>query len=546
MSRIKLMNSVSMLVMLAFLVGYAPAGKTAGQSSAPPFAHPAFERNWQRTDRPVAAGTTKRSWMWGPQPLSGALQEQYLEAPNGSGQRMVQYFDKSRMEINNPNAPANNPFYVTNGLLTVELIWGFMQIGERNFTQRYPAEIALASDTDDTGAPTYLSFQAVSNGPSGDKVAPDRRGQKVTETINRRGQTGSDPTKASEAGTNVVQYVSETKHNIPGVFWNFLNQSGPTYDPNTGQFSSGQLIVPWFFATGFPISEAYWSIVKIAGKLEDVLIQAYERRVLTYVPTAPEGFKVQMGNIGQHYYDWRYKDAGRPGGVQPPPPSGATATPQPPVSGRLSGQVTRVIDGDTIDVNINGQTKRVRYIGIDTPETVDPNRPVGCYGPEASNANKAMVEGKTVELEKDVSETDSFGRLLRYVYVGGTFVNAELVKQGYAQISTFPPDVKYAEMFRQLEQEARAAGRGLWGSSCQRTPTPLPPPPPPPPSAPTPTPSSGGVCGTPYSPTGPDRDCGDFSSQAQAQCFFEAAGGPGRDPHGLDGDHDGIACESLP
>jgi micrococcal nuclease len=125
-----------------------------------------------------------------------------------------------------------------------------------------------------------------------------------------------------------------------------------------------------------------------------------------------------------------------------------------------------VVDGDTIDVSINNQTFRVRYTGVNTPESVDPNRPVGCYGPEASAFNKSLVEGKIVELEKDVSETDQFGRLLRYVYVGGTFVNAELVKQGYAQLITIPPDLKHAEMFRQLEQEARNARRGLWGPVC--------------------------------------------------------------------------------
>jgi hypothetical protein len=92
-------------------------------------------------------------------------------------------------------------------------------------------------------------------------------------------------------------------------------------------------------------------------------------------------------------------------------------------------------------------------------------------GPEATAANKALVENKTVTLEKDVSETDKYGRLLRYVYVGNIFVNAELVRQGYAQVSTYPPDVKYQSLFLQMQREARAAGRGLWGP----TPRPLAP-----------------------------------------------------------------------
>lgn len=127
--------------------------------------------------------------------------------------------------------------------------------------------------------------------------------------------------------------------------------------------------------------------------------------------------------------------------------------------------VTRVIDGDTIEVRIGAQTYKVRYIGIDTPETAHPSKPVECYGQEASAYNRSLVDGRRVELEKDVSETDRYGRLLRYVWVDGQMVNAILVRDGYAQVSTYPPDVKYPDMFLQLQQGAREAGRGLW-SAC--------------------------------------------------------------------------------
>lgn len=109
----------------------------------------------------------------------------------------------------------------------------------------------------------------------------------------------------------------------------------------------------------------------------------------------------------------------------------------------------------------------MRYIGIDTPETVDPRRPVGCFGAEASARNRELVEGKTVGLEKDVSETDGFGRLLRYVWVGGDMANETLVRDGYALAATYPPDVGYAELFASLQMEAREAGRGLWGPACE-------------------------------------------------------------------------------
>jgi len=140
--------------------------------------------------------------------------------------------------------------------------------------------------------------------------------------------------------------------------------------------------------------------------------------------------------------------------------------------GTTPATVVRVVDGDTIEVEIEGDTYKVRYIGIDTPETVDPRRPVGCFGEEASAANKALVEGLTVGLEKDVSDTDFFGRLLRYIWLNDSeMVNAILVREGYAHSSPYPPDVRHQEQFDQLEAEARSAARGLWGPVCLETPT---------------------------------------------------------------------------
>ncbi len=129
---------------------------------------------------------------------------------------------------------------------------------------------------------------------------------------------------------------------------------------------------------------------------------------------------------------------------------------------------TKVIDGDTIDIS-TGQ--KVRYIGIDTPETKDPKKGKQCFGEEATAINKQLVEGKTIRIEKDVSETDRYGRLLRYVYVtdpnstnsAEIFVNEYLVKEGYAYAVTFPPDVKYNKYFRELQEEAMRLKKGLWG-----------------------------------------------------------------------------------
>lgn len=120
---------------------------------------------------------------------------------------------------------------------------------------------------------------------------------------------------------------------------------------------------------------------------------------------------------------------------------------------------TRVIDGDTIEV-LGGE--RVRYIGIDTPEM----RPIEAWAEAATSANRELVEGRMVRLELDVQERDRYGRVLAYVWVGGLLVNEELVRLGYAQVSTYPPNVRYQERFLAAEGEARAAGRGLWGAGA--------------------------------------------------------------------------------
>lgn len=132
-----------------------------------------------------------------------------------------------------------------------------------------------------------------------------------------------------------------------------------------------------------------------------------------------------------------------------------------------TAEVARVIDGDTIEVRMDGELFKVRYIGIDTPETKDPRVDVECFGLEAAAANERLVEGQAVFLEKDVSETDRYGRLLRYVWSRSVLVNEELVADGYAVVSTYPPDVQYQDRFLAAQRSARGAGRGLWGA-CAR------------------------------------------------------------------------------
>jgi len=290
-------RGLSLIVLPAIIISLG------AQSGAPPahaqtaFADPAFQRTWERTDKPVADHKAQRSWYWGPTPGFSTM-EPDKDAPGGS--RLVQYFDKSRMEINNPNADKNSAFYVTNGLLATELMSGQMQVGNSSFETRCPADIPLASDTDDPAAPTYATFGKLLNQPKASAI-----GQKAITVVNRDGNLTADQGKYSQTGTESAYFEPRTGRNIPKVFWDFLNVQGPIYQ--NGATTTGKLNDPWYFASGLPVTEAYWANVKIGGKPTDVLIQAYERRVLTYVPEFASTWRVQQGNVGQHYLEWRYR-----------------------------------------------------------------------------------------------------------------------------------------------------------------------------------------------------------------------------------------------
>ncbi len=135
----------------------------------------------------------------------------------------------------------------------------------------------------------------------------------------------------------------------------------------------------------------------------------------------------------------------------------AWSTPAP-----VEGTVVRVVDGDTIHVRIGARVEKVRYIGVNTPEVHHPTKGEEPGGREAAQVNRRLVEGQAIRLELDVQERDRYGRLLAYVWVGDLMINAELVRLGYAQVMTVPPNVRYQEVFLKLQREAREAGRGLW------------------------------------------------------------------------------------
>lgn len=197
---------------------------------------------------------------------------------------------------------------------------------------------------------------------------------------------------------------------------------------------------------------------------------------------------------------------------------------------RVVATVVKIIDGDTIVVNIDGKEFKLRYIGVDSPEA-------GNFGgTQATHYNEQLVMNKTVILVKDVSETDSLGRLLRYVVVDSKFVNYELVSSGYARSGSWPPDTSCDSTFATAYTAAKTGKLGIWGLI---TPTVIyPTPRSARTSAPaTSVPSGGCNCSIDY-------DCANFSTHAQAQACYVQCGG--NNWSGLDRDRDGLACESLP
>ena len=291
--------------------------------AAPAFASPLFEQVWARADQPVAQGRVARSWLWGPGPG-----ETRQEAGADGTPRPVQYFDKARME-GNPSADPAGPWAVTTGLLTVELVRGQVQTGPDRWEPRPPALMPPAGDgvvppALAAGVPLYGSFTGVASLPGGpDHRATDHTGAAVTGTLDHAGTVGSGP----DGGVHYSRYAPETGHNVPDVFARF----GQTRDlvDEGGRLQAGLLFDP-LYVLGYPISEAYWTIVPVGGNPTRVLIQLYQRRVLTYIPSFPAAWQVQMGNVGAHYYAWRYGLA--PAAPAPPPSATPPSSPAPPVA----------------------------------------------------------------------------------------------------------------------------------------------------------------------------------------------------------------------
>ena len=282
--RVRVVALVGAVALVALAMARVPP-----LAAAPDIANSAFAQQWQAAEATVPN-------FWGAT-VSGGIPEPYAEGMDGtqSGMRRVQYFDKARMELTTPTAN------VTNGLLTVELVSGKRQTGDNTFASYPPSNSPVAGDADNS-FPTYASLATL---PA--KVAEDRT--PVARLLKPGGTFATDATLGADPKAAFGAFQSDPggqyAHNIPAGMWAYLQA----------------LPVPWLTVMGYPTTEPFWARVKVAGVQRDVLVQAYQRRVLTYTPSNPAAFQVEMGNIGQHYFLWRYTTA--PDGSNP------TATPTP-------------------------------------------------------------------------------------------------------------------------------------------------------------------------------------------------------------------------
>jgi outer membrane protein assembly factor BamB len=302
--------AVTVLIPLLTLVAYA---------ADPNFGNNQFRNLWVTQDRLVGTAGVSRPFTWGPSipDAPNAMFEPYAESPGG--QRQVQYFDKARMELNNPATGI-----VTAGLVVRDLVAGLRQDGDNTFANFPPSKTQVAGDavSVNPNAPVYASFKnVVTLGNPDANSKPSAIGTTITSAIDK---SGTVSTITPPENLTIGAFQAETGHNIAKVFADFENQTGPTTDPVSGNTIQNQAIYganPAIQVFGFAITDPYWVNTKVAGVDRTVLVQLFQRRVLTYNPALPAGSRVEMGNVGQHYYQWRYVENS---GVSPTTPTPTT------------------------------------------------------------------------------------------------------------------------------------------------------------------------------------------------------------------------------
>jgi hypothetical protein len=334
---------------------------SASAALAAPFAQPAFQRLWERTGVPIQRGAADYSWVWGPEPFTAQLDEAFAEGPGG--RRAVQYFDKSRMEINDPSANPNSQWFVTNGLLVNEMIEGQVQVGLGEFITLAPATIPIAGDPDNT-FPTYADLKEIIDTPPSGEL-----GTHAIRSYLRDG-FGEFTQYANSPATEIVQLPRG--RGIPRAFWDYMNRRGTIYQ--NGQLVANQPIFDWLFTLGYPTAEPFWTRARIGGVERDVMFQVFERRVLTYVPDNPAQYQVEMGNVGRHYYQWRYVQpfAGGARAIVTEPAAGAAISSPLRVRGFENGQAFEAAITVRLRDKASGQVLATANITVNRPDVAVP------------------------------------------------------------------------------------------------------------------------------------------------------------------------------
>jgi hypothetical protein len=341
------MRRFALIVALFALVAAIIVPQITGHAASS-FADPKFQQQWQQ-------GEAVTPNFWGP--LSSAKdgqQEQYKEAQGG--QRLVQYFDKGRMELTNGA--------VTNGLLATEIVKGQIQVGDGLFQAKDPPAIPMAGDPDNQ-APTYA--QLTTKAASLLAATPSRNGQVTTAAISITGDLttmqGEDPSVSS--ATQIAAYDAPTQHNVPGAFNDYRQKAG-------------------VLTIGYAISEPFLALVKVGGAQKRVMVQAFERRILTYTSANPIDFRIEMGNIGQHYYQWRYVSGTTSALIATPVPAATSSLPVQSVAAATATKPALLLatpfvpgksDGYTC-ADFPSQALAQKYLRFypDDPSGLDPSR----------------------------------------------------------------------------------------------------------------------------------------------------------------------------
>ncbi len=261
----------------------------------------AFRQAWDVTDKIVADGG-QRTWLWGPQPFNSVLIEGYQGETDNA--RLVQYYDKGRMER---RSNGKGGFLVTVGRLGWELLTGKVDLGGGLTADRGPAQIPMAGDARDATAPTYADAAVGAAHPT-----LDRRGLPVDWKLERGGKTIPF---TPPADVRLTTYDPETGHNVADVFARWYDQA---LSEQIGESADGRLSLGMALREkvegldpGHPLTDPFWVEVIIDHTPRAILVQVFQRWVLTYTPDNPEGWQIELGNVGLHYYDWRYETEAR-------------------------------------------------------------------------------------------------------------------------------------------------------------------------------------------------------------------------------------------